>query len=632
MENISQKSSKSIVGKATVGKDAVKKSFMEFQTENMFINKSMYKLKSKKKPNYDHVKSRVYDFRNNDLNTNSKQLLNKSFCDKKKNASQPPSKSTKKPGVNSYHNLIEKTANKRTSRTPDINNSMMKRKLNEESATKVLSPIQKQENSTFQGQKNPFSMLSAKRNEKKNEILLKDQKLADQLQPKAWDVIMEDDVASSDTENKELNELMSKMNIDQQTSQFNIHPSHKGDVEMMDEHEPADAPQASEYNEEDWVDIQQNSLEEGENKENRQTNKLLEDCIQRLTEAGEALLSKEKAKTEKSEHPCLKSSLRPNTSHQDHLDTNKKSVTIITPNRAGVLQHMDIEQYEEYCEKSNVKMFDPSEWNIDRFEIGMPLSRGKFGHVLLVRERVSKYLFVLKMMFKSQLKKNPKYLRNFRREIEIHSKLNHENIVKMHGWFTDKKRLFIILEYCPEGELFSFLQEQKGKWFPEPIVSDYIRQMINALIYLHSKNIIHRDIKPENILVDNGTLKLADFGWSIHTPNKRRKTFWGTLDYLPPEMLRNDEYDESVDIWSIGVLTYELWSGYAPFQDKDTTGVYKKIGSTSYKMFKHFSEEVKDFIMRLLKKKPEERMTLKEALEHPFITKHLKNKDEMMIE
>lgn len=71
------------------------------------------------------------------------------------------------------------------------------------------------------------------------------------------------------------------------------------------------------------------------------------------------------------------------------------------------------------------------------------------------------------MMFKSQLKKKPQYLRNFRREVEIHSKLNHPNIVKMHGWFQDKERLYLILEHCAEGELFSFMQAQKKGCFPE---------------------------------------------------------------------------------------------------------------------------------------------------------------------
>ena len=194
-------------------------------------------------------------------------------------------------------------------------------------------------------------------------------------------------------------------------------------------------------------------------------------------------------------------------------------------------------------------------------------------------------------------------MRNFRREIEIHSRLNHPNIVKMNGWFADDKKLYIILEYCPSGELFSILHSQPHSRFPESTASNYIRQMINALIYLHSNHIIHRDIKPENILLDNETLKLADFGWSVHSPSMRRKTFWGTLDYLPPEMISGEVYTEAVDIWSVGVLTYELCSGHAPFHDQSNTNTYKKIKNVQYKTFMYFFSWIKGLYQTIAKKR-----------------------------
>jgi len=85
---------------------------------------------------------------------------------------------------------------------------------------------------------------------------------------------------------------------------------------------------------------------------------------------------------------------------------------------------------------------------------------------------------------------------------------------------------------------------------------------------MHSKNIIHRDIKPENLLHSLGTIKMADFGWSVHAPSNRRQTMCGTLDYLPPEMLKGPfgAYDNSIDIWSLGILAYELCSGRPPFE------------------------------------------------------------------
>jgi len=97
--------------------------------------------------------------------------------------------------------------------------------------------------------------------------------------------------------------------------------------------------------------------------------------------------------------------------------------------------------------------------------------------------------------------------------------------------------------------------------------------MAEALSYLHSKHIIHRDIKPENLLLGlNGDLKIGDFGWSVHAPGNRRKTFCGTLDYLPPEMVEGREYDERVDYWSLGVLCYEFLCGVAPFEDSGYKG------------------------------------------------------------
>ena len=145
--------------------------------------------------------------------------------------------------------------------------------------------------------------------------------------------------------------------------------------------------------------------------------------------------------------------------------------------------------------------------------------------------------------------------------------------------------------------------------------------MCKALIYLHSKNIIHRDIKPENILVDGDNLKLADFGWSIHTPKNKRSTFCGTMDYISPEMIK-EKYSNSIDVWSIGVLTYELCSGFAPFHAKKDQETFNNIKKINYVMKSHFSDELKDFIAKILKKNPAERMSLEEALEHTWIKQY----------
>src|SRR5579871_1180070 len=102
--------------------------------------------------------------------------------------------------------------------------------------------------------------------------------------------------------------------------------------------------------------------------------------------------------------------------------------------------------------------------------------------------------------------------------------------------------------------------------------------MAAALSYLHKKHVIHRDIKPENILVgSHGEIKLSDFGWSVHAPTNRRETMCGTLDYLPPEMISGESYGERVDLWSLGILTYEFLVGTAPFDDPSPINTQRKI-------------------------------------------------------
>lgn len=235
------------------------------------------------------------------------------------------------------------------------------------------------------------------------------------------------------------------------------------------------------------------------------------------------------------------------------------------------------------------------------FEIGRPLGKGKFGRVYLARERTSSFICALKVLYKSELQHGTGVEKQVRREIEIQSNLRHPNILKLYGHFHDSKRIFLILEFAGKGELYKHLQKESR--FPEWKAAQYIAQMASALRYLHRKHVIHRDIKPENILMGiHGEIKISDFGWSVHAPNNRRKTLCGTLDYLPPEMIKSGSkdnwYNEKVDLWSLGVLTYEFLVGEAPFEDTPIM-TQKRIARADMTIPEWVSKEARDLIKKV---------------------------------
>lgn len=267
--------------------------------------------------------------------------------------------------------------------------------------------------------------------------------------------------------------------------------------------------------------------------------------------------------------------------------------------------------------------FDSEEYNkLEDFEVGRPLGKGKFGNVYLAREKQTKYIVALKVLSKEQLIKHS-VQHQLRREIEIQSHLRHPNILQLFSYFYDKTRVYLVLEYAPRGELYKRLRDS-GK-FDEKTSATYIRQIIDALQVCHARNVIHRDIKPENILIGfDGEMKIADFGWSVHAPSSRRQTMCGTLDYLPPEMVQHKVYDKNVDLWCLGVLTYEFLVGSPPFEMESMEETYDRIVRVYYKTPDTMSDLAKDFIRRLLQKKPSDRMPLEEAKQHDWITQNVK--------
>jgi aurora kinase A len=266
-------------------------------------------------------------------------------------------------------------------------------------------------------------------------------------------------------------------------------------------------------------------------------------------------------------------------------------------------------------------------WTLSDFEIGRSLGKGKFGHVYLAREKQSKFVVALKVLYKKELKRS-NVEHQLRREIEIQTHLRHRNILRMFGYFHDECRVYLILEFAIGGEVYKALQAEPLKRFDEVRTASYISQLVDALIYCHSRKVLHRDIKPENLLIGaNGVLKIGDFGWSVHAPSSKRVTVCGTLDYLPPEMVEGKTHDETADIWSVGILCYEFLVGRPPFETQSYNKTYDLILQCSFDFPAevNISQSAQDLVRKILQKNPQNRLPLKAILEHPWIVKNAKS-------
>ncbi|KAI9297797.1 Pkinase-domain-containing protein [Neoconidiobolus thromboides FSU 785] len=276
---------------------------------------------------------------------------------------------------------------------------------------------------------------------------------------------------------------------------------------------------------------------------------------------------------------------------------------------------------------SKMERLDMANLKIDDFLIGKLLGKGQFGKVYLVKEKRTGFLFALKVFDKSIVRAD-KRVPEMCREVCIHKELEHPNILTMYTYFHDEEYLYLLLEYAPRGDLFGRIYRDRG--MSESTASKYIYQIACGLEYLHKNNLVHRDIKPENVIIRNdGSLMLADFGnATMITPREVRLTFCGTLDYLSPELIHKTPHSFSTDLWSLGVLSYELLVGRPPFEtltgndEASRNKTYRSITSCDYKMPERLSYEGKDFIKKLLTIDPAKRMTLPQLFEHPWIQRY----------
>ena len=282
--------------------------------------------------------------------------------------------------------------------------------------------------------------------------------------------------------------------------------------------------------------------------------------------------------------------------------------------------------------ESVIKGLEP-EPTIKDFKIQKEIGNGSFGRVFLATHLKTNVDYAIKIIDKRN-KTNIEGKPYFRREIEIMYKIRHPNCVRLFGNFEDENYCYFIMEYIPGGNLFSLMRENRNTGLNIYLVASIMRQLISAIYYLHNMNpsIIHRDIKPENVLlVDNMKVKLTDFGWSnyINYEGEQRSTFCGTPIYLSPEMIQNIGHDEHVDIWCLGILLFELLTGTPPFIGQNRVLLMNNIINVNITWPSQTSipidADAKDLILKILKKKPFERISLENMVKHNFFIKYCPN-------
>lgn len=233
------------------------------------------------------------------------------------------------------------------------------------------------------------------------------------------------------------------------------------------------------------------------------------------------------------------------------------------------------------------------------FQVGDTLGTGTFGRVRLVtyQHTAKTHIFALKMLKKSEIIRL-KQVEHIKSEKTILSQISHPFIVNLYAHFQDEKSLYMLMEYVIGGELFS--QLRKVGRFSNDTSRFYAAEIVLALQYLHSKNIVYRDLKPENLLIDHeGHMKITDFGFAKHVED-RTWTLCGTPEYLAPEIIQSKGHGKAVDWWALGILIYEMLAGYPPFYDENPFGIYQKILAGRIEFPKHFDPLAKDLVRKLL--------------------------------
>ncbi|XP_042303696.1 death-associated protein kinase 1 [Sceloporus undulatus] len=265
----------------------------------------------------------------------------------------------------------------------------------------------------------------------------------------------------------------------------------------------------------------------------------------------------------------------------------------------------------------------------DHYEVGEELGSGQFAVVRKCREKSTGSQYAAKFIKKRRTKSSRRGVsrEDIEREVNILKEIQHPNVITLHDVYESKMDVILILELVAGGELFDFLAEKES--LTEEEATEFLKQILNGVDYLHSLQIAHFDLKPENIMlldrnVPKPRIKIIDFGLAhkIDFSNEFKNIF-GTPEFVAPEIVNYEPLGLEADMWSIGVITYILLSGASPFLGETKQETLANVSAVNYdfeeEFFSNTSALAKDFIRRLLVKDPKKRMTIQDSLQHPWI-------------
>ncbi|XP_037125667.1 MAP/microtubule affinity-regulating kinase 4 isoform X3 [Syngnathus acus] len=264
--------------------------------------------------------------------------------------------------------------------------------------------------------------------------------------------------------------------------------------------------------------------------------------------------------------------------------------------------------------------------HIGNYRLLKTIGKGNFAKVKLARHILTGREVAIKIIDKTQL--NPTSLQKLFREVRIMKGLNHPNIVQLFEVIETDKTLYLIMEYASGGEVFDYLVSH-GR-MKEVEARAKFRQIVSAVHYCHTKNIVHRDLKAENLLLDaDANIKIADFGFSNEfTLGNKLDTFCGSPPYAAPELFQGKKYDgPEVDVWSLGVILYTLVSGSLPFDGQNLKELRERVLRGKYRVPFYMSTDCEGILRRFLVLNPAKRCTLDQVMKDKWINSGYEGED-----